>query len=177
MPASGYESLSGEEIRTDLPATSTCASELAMLAGYGAARARARRKRRSGVDGALSGGGAHEASGRAGSSDRLAGDRARDDQPLDLAGAFEDGVDLAVPVPALDRMLPAVSGAAEDLHRLLGHRDRDLSGLQLRHRALPRGEGALVAAHPRGPPDQHPGAVDLGAHVREGERDRLVLRD
>src|ERR1700742_2263817 len=65
-----------------------------------------------------------------------AGDRAGNDQALDLGGALEDGVDLGVAVHPLDRELAGVAVAAEDLDRPLGRPDGDLSGLQLRHRAL-----------------------------------------
>ena len=34
------------------------------------------------------------------------GDGAADDQALDLGGALEDGEDLGVPVPPLDRVVP-----------------------------------------------------------------------
>src|SRR5687768_8986407 len=49
-----------------------------------------------------------------------AADGAGDDETLDLGGAFEDRVDLRVAVPALDRVLLDVAGAAKDLDRLLG---------------------------------------------------------
>src|SRR2546425_466814 len=66
--------------------------------------------------------------------------RPRDDQALDLAGAFEKGVDLGVAVPFLDREVADVAVAAADLDRLLGDFDRHLAGLQLGHRALRLGE-------------------------------------
>src|ERR1700750_267022 len=50
-----------------------------------------------------------------------AGDRAGDDQALDLGGALEDGVDLRVAVHALDRELARVAVAREDLDRALCH--------------------------------------------------------
>src|SRR5947209_18055405 len=63
----------------------------------------------------------------------VTGDRARDDQPLDLGGAFPDLVDLCVAHPLLDRILADVTvasqhldGVERDLHRhvcreCLGH--------------------------------------------------------
>src|SRR3954468_16275884 len=111
------------------------------------------------------------------SGDLHAGDRPADDQPLDLAGPLEDGVDLRVAVPALDRVFAGVAVAAEDLDGLLGHPDRGLAGVQLRHRALAVLERHLVAAHPGSPPDQQPGGVEAGLHVREGEGDALVGDD
>src|SRR4026207_1328284 len=73
----------------------------------------------------------------------VTGEGARDDQALDLTGALEDGVDLGVAVPALDWMIADVARAAEDLDRLLGDRDGDLTGLELRRRALARLERAV----------------------------------
>src|SRR5438552_6115136 len=102
-------------------------------------------------------------------------ERPRDDQALDLAGAFEKGVDLGVAVPFLDREVADVAVAPADLDRLLGDLDRHLAGLQLGHRALRLGELAAIAALPQRPPDQGPRGFDLGRHVREHESDRLVL--
>src|SRR5207253_1729041 len=99
----------------------------------------------------------------------------RDDEALDLAGAFEKGVDLGVAVPLLDGEVADVAVAAADLDRLLGDLHRHLAGLELRHRAFGLGELATVAAFPQGPPDQRAGGLDLGRHVGEHEGDRLVL--
>src|SRR5690348_10100166 len=101
----------------------------------------------------------------AGSADLHAGDGPRHHQSLDLRRAFEDRIYLRVTVPAFDGVFTQVPGATEDLHRLLGHRDGHLAGLQLAHRALAGREDPVVAAHPRRPPHQQPGRVDLGAHV------------
>src|SRR5207253_10473714 len=87
-------------------------------------------------------------------------ERPRDDQALDLARAFEEGVDLGVAVPLLDREVPDVAVAPADLYRLLGHLDRHLAGLQLRHRPFGLGELAAVAAFPPCAPDQGPGGLD-----------------
>src|SRR3989442_4091524 len=106
----------------------------------------------------------------------LAGcERPRDDQALDLAGAFEEGVDLGVAVPFPAREVAAVAVAAADLDRLLGDLDRHLAGLQLGHGAVRLGELAAIAALPQRPPDQGARGLDLGRHVREHESDRLVL--
>src|SRR6266581_5325392 len=104
-------------------------------------------------------------------------DRARDHELLDLGGALKDVVDLGVAVPALDRELARVAVAAKDLDRALGDPHRHLSRLQLAHRALGVLEGDVVAAHPRRPPDQQAGGIDLELHPGERERDRLVLDD
>src|SRR5260370_21862961 len=107
--------------------------------------------------------------------DLVVGDRSRDDEPLDLAGTFEERVDLGVAVPLLDREVPDVAVPAADLDRLLRDLDRDLSVLQLRHRALILLELAATATFPQRSPDERPRGLDLGRHVREHERDRLVL--
>src|SRR3989442_2051211 len=104
-------------------------------------------------------------------------DGARHDQPLDLAGALEDRVDLAVAVPTLDRVFADVAVAAKDLNRLLCHPHRGLTREQLRHRALTVLEGLARAGHPRGTAHEKPGRVDVGLHVRELEGDALVLDD
>src|SRR5207237_2305483 len=68
-----------------------------------------------------------------------------------------------------------VSDAASVPYRLLGHLDRLLAGLQLRHRTFGLGELAAVAAFPECAPDQGPGGLDLRRHVGQHEGDRLVL--
>src|SRR5690348_1816630 len=83
--------------------------------------------------------------------DLHARDRTRDHQALDLRGALEDRPDLGVAVHALDGELPRVAVAAEDLDRALGHPDRDLTRLELRHRALRGLEVLSRAAHPGSP--------------------------
>src|SRR5260370_7388179 len=100
----------------------------------------------------------------------VVGDRSRDDEPLDLAGTFEERVDLGVAVPLLDREVPDVAVPAADLDRLLRDLDRDLAGLQLRHRALSLLELAAVAAFPPPPPDDPPPPLDLGRHLLQHER-------
>src|SRR5258706_1891136 len=114
-------------------------------------------------------------SARSTACDLVVGDRSRDDEPLDLARTFEERVDLRVAVPLLDREVPDVAVAAADLDSLLRDLDRDLAGLQLRHLALGLLELATVATFPQRPPDEHPRGLDLVRHVREHERDRLVL--
>src|SRR5207248_6385384 len=95
----------------------------------------------------------------------------------DLRRPLEEGVDLGIPVPLLDREFANVAIAAADLDRLLGDLDRDLAGLELGHRALGLLELAAVAALPERPPDQAAGSLDLGRHVGEHEADGLVLDD
>src|SRR5207237_6066114 len=100
-----------------------------------------------------------------------------DDKPLDLRGPLEDGVDLRVPVPLLDRELTDVAVAAADLDRLVRHLDGDLPRLELGHRTLRHRKAAGVAALPESPPDQPAGGLDLERHVGELEGDGLVLDD
>src|SRR5258707_2166609 len=106
-------------------------------------------------------------SARSTARDLVVGDRSRDHEPLDLAGAFEERVYLRVAVPLLDREVPDVAVAAADLDRLLGDLDRHLTGLQLRHRTLGLLELAAASAFPQGSPDQGPSGLDLGRHVRQ----------
>src|SRR5689334_13292581 len=83
-------------------------------------------------------------------------DGAGDDEALDLGGAFEDRVDLGVTVPPLDRVLPHVAVAAEDLDRLLGDAHRRLPRLQLAHRAFAVLERLACGTHPRRTPHEEP---------------------
>src|SRR5258708_13092903 len=91
----------------------------------------------------------------------VVGDRSRDDEPLDLAGTFEQRVDLGVAVPLLDREVPDIAVAATDLDRLLGDLDRDLACLQLPHRALALLELAAFPPSPHPPPSHPPLALHL----------------
>src|SRR6056297_2769519 len=58
------------------------------------------------------------------SLDTQAGDRPGDHQLLDLAGPFEDRVDLRVTVPALDGVFTGVAVATQNLDGLLGDAHR-----------------------------------------------------
>src|SRR5262245_42021057 len=102
---------------------------------------------------------------------------AGDHEPLDLGCALEERVDLRVAVPLLDREVPDVAVAAEHLDSLLGDPARDLTRLELAHRALAVLEPLLRRAHPRRPPHEQACGVDLHLHVGELERDALVLDD
>ena len=64
---------------------------------------------------------------------RQPGDRTADDEALDLRRALEDGEDLAVSVPAFDRVVACVAVAAQDLDGLLGDADRGLARVQFGH--------------------------------------------
>src|SRR4051812_9749516 len=82
------------------------------------------------------------------SRDVQTADRAGDHEALDLRRAFEDRVDLRVAVPLLDGVVLHVAGPAEDLDRLFGGLHRDLTGVELAHRALARDERFAVRSHP-----------------------------
>src|SRR5207248_2287867 len=58
-----------------------------------------------------------------------AGERATDDDALDLRGALEDRVDLGVPVPLLHREVLDEAVTAQDLDGLLGDEHGRLAGL------------------------------------------------
>src|SRR5581483_2282093 len=105
------------------------------------------------------------------------GERARDDEPLDLAGALEEGVDLRVAVPLLHREVLDVAVAAENLDGLFGDADRRLAGLELAHGSLGLRERLAAARHPGRTVDEQPRRVDLDGHVREHEADTLVADD
>src|SRR5687767_9850175 len=62
----------------------------------------------------------------------------RNHQPLDLAGAFANGGELDVAEVLFRGIVLHEAVAAEDLDAVLGHADRDLAGIQLRHRRLER---------------------------------------
>src|SRR5207302_3327248 len=85
--------------------------------------------------------------------------------------------DLGVAMHALDRVLPRVAVAAEDLDGLLRDPHRGLAGEQLALRAFGSVERLALARHPRRPPHEQPGRVDARLHVGELERDALVLDD
>src|ERR1035437_1062894 len=105
------------------------------------------------------------------------GDGPGNDQTLDLAGPFEDGVDLRVTVPTLHRVLADVAVAAHDLDGLFGDVHRRLAGVELGHGTFTGGELLAVATHPRGPPHQQPRCVDPRLHVRQFEGNGLMLDD
>src|SRR5687767_9455685 len=85
--------------------------------------------------------------------DSKAGDRAADDELLDLLGALEDVHDLGVAVEALHGVLAHVAVAAQDLDRALRHPGGGAAGLELAHRALGVGVAAVVG-EPRGAPHE-----------------------
>src|SRR5919204_2855992 len=93
-------------------------------------------------------------------------DRARDDEPLNLARPLVDLRDLRVPVVALDRKLLRVAVTAENLDCFGRLPARHLRGEELRLR--PRlGMGFALMLQPSSPINEESCGVDLRRHVRE----------
>src|SRR5690349_11180895 len=106
----------------------------------------------------------------------LAEHRARDDVPLDLAGAVPDPLDPRVAPEPLDRELAHQAHAAVNLHRLVGDPAERLRGVELGHRGVGVAHPALVQP-PGGAEGQELGGLDLGRHVGEAEADALEPPD
>src|SRR5215218_9487150 len=85
---------------------------------------------------------------------------ARDDEALDLRGAFVDLEQLRVAHELLDRILLDVAVAAEDLHCVRGHLHRRVGREPLGIRRLECGALPPVE-HPRSLPGQQAGSLDL----------------
>src|SRR5689334_20709132 len=106
----------------------------------------------------------------------LAEHRARDDVPLDLAGAVPDPLDPRVAPEPLDRELAHQAHAAVNLHRLVGDPAERLRGVELGHRGVGVAHPAPVQP-PGGAEGQELGRLDLGRHVGEAEADALEPPD
>src|SRR5439155_197835 len=101
---------------------------------------------------------------------------ARDHDALDLRRPFPYLKDLRIPHPLLHRLVLHVARPPEDLDGVRGDFHRDVRREQFRHaRLLVHREASVV--HRGGAPRQEPGRIHLRLHVREHERDRLLLRD
>jgi hypothetical protein len=101
-------------------------------------------------------------------------ERARDEQPLDLARALVDLRDARVAVVPLDRVVREVAVAAMDLDRLGADPFGELGGEELRLRGLGQARQAL-ASHPRRVQHQQARRVEPRLHVREHVADGCVL--
>src|SRR5271166_6435807 len=101
-------------------------------------------------------------------------DLPRDDQPLDLAGAFADGAELYVTIELLSRIVLDEPVAAVNLHSFVGTLHRDLTRVQLRHRGFKGGFHSCVF-HCSSAMRKQAGGVDLGRQIGELERNRLKL--
>src|SRR5918996_2305768 len=108
--------------------------------------------------------------------DHFAQNLPRDDDPLDLAGAFADLADLGVAHHALDRVLGGVAVASEDLHRLGGGSHGQLGTVELGHRRLLL-ERLAVLLEPGGMIEQMGAGLDLHRHVGQLEAHRLEAAD
>src|SRR5829696_2329117 len=107
---------------------------------------------------------------------RLAQQRARDHEPLDLGRPLVDLGHLGVAVVALGRELARVAVAAEDLDRLARLDARDTAGEQLGLRPLDRVRMTRVLEARRAP-RQRPRGLDLRLHVGELLLDRAEPGD
>ena len=106
----------------------------------------------------------------------LAHDGGGDDHPLDLVGALVNGGNLGVPVHPLHVHALEEAGTAEDLHRVVGHLQRDVGGVHLGHGRL-GAVGLVVLLELSGGIHQHPGTAQLGGHVSQLEADGLIEAD
>jgi hypothetical protein len=88
-----------------------------------------------------------------------------DEVPLRLDGAGAEAQAPDVAVGPLDRVLPRVAVAAEELHRLVAHELGGQVGSRLGHRRLERRRRAAGAGQVDGPGQQQAGGVELGRHV------------
>ena len=105
--------------------------------------------------------------------------RARHDQPLDLARALPDAVDAQLAQEALGDVGAHVAAPAEHLHRAVGAAVRGLGDEQLRHRRLGVHDlrvGALVG-EPRDLERQRAPGRGVGRRVGQRERHALVVHD
>src|SRR5207249_2735309 len=101
---------------------------------------------------------------------------ARNHDALDLGRPFPYLKDLRIPHPLLHGLVLHVAGPSEDLDGVRGDFHRDVRREQFRHaRLLVHREASVV--HRGGAPRQEPGRIHLRLHVREHERDRLLLCD
>src|SRR3954453_2236697 len=94
----------------------------------------------------------------------------------DLVGPGADPVQPQVAPGPLDLVLTPVTGAAEDLQALVGHRAAHLGGVQLGHRDLAHGVLAVGEA-PGGGVDELARGLDLRRHRRELVADDLEVAD
>ena len=85
-------------------------------------------------------------------------------------------MDLGIAVPALDWVLAGIAVATQNLDGSFGHVGGNTASLELGHRTFGVDE-RLLFAEPRGTPDQQTGGLDLGGHIGQHERNRLVHDD
>ena len=96
-----------------------------------------------------------------------------DDHPLDLVGPLVDGGDLGVAVSALHLHALEETGAAVDLHGVVGDLQCDVRGVHLRHGGF-HAIGDMLLLQLRRRVDKEAGAAQLGGHVRQLERNGLL---
>src|SRR3990172_6653173 len=100
-----------------------------------------------------------------------------DDHTLDLVGALVDLGDLGVAHVALDRKVPGVAVAAQDLHGVRGDLHGRVRGQALRDRGFHRGVGFAAVDERRRVVHGEPGGVGGDGHVRQHELDALERGD
>ncbi len=99
-----------------------------------------------------------------------------DDDSLDLVRALVDLGDLGIPHHALDREVPRVAGAPEELDGIGGHAHGRVRREQLRHGGLLRGLLTGVDAG-RGRVHEEPGRLELRGEVGDHELDAFEVGD
>src|SRR5258706_11383456 len=102
------------------------------------------------------------------------GERAADDQPLDVARTLVDLAAAQVEIDALDGEVGDVTVAAVNLDRSRAHALGHLGGEELGHRCFLEARLSRIA-QARRVPDHLSRDLDLGCHVGESEGDRLML--
>src|SRR5271167_4331772 len=95
-------------------------------------------------------------------------DLPRDDQPLDLAGAFADGAELYITIELLGRIVLDEPVAAVNLHSFVGTLHCDLARVQLRHRGFKGGFHSCVF-HRSSAMRKQTGGINFGRQIGKFE--------
>src|SRR5271167_85373 len=103
-------------------------------------------------------------------------DLPRDDQPLDLTGAFANGAQLHIAIELFDGIVFDETVAAVNLDALVGAADSDFAGVELCHRGFKRGFHSCVF-HRRSAMRKQTGGIDLGRQIGELECNGLEFAD
>ena len=99
-----------------------------------------------------------------------------DDHALHLVGALVDHGDLRVSVEALHLHALEIARAAEDLQCLVGHVAGDVGSVHLCHGGF-HAVGRVGLLQLCRAVDEKTGSAELGGHIRDLERDALLLAD
>ena len=106
----------------------------------------------------------------------LVGDVGSDDHPLDFVGAFVDGGDLGIPIEPFHIHALQVAGATKDLQGIVGDGDCCIRSIHLGHGAF-HAVLLVFLFQFRSTVYQEPGCPEPGGHIRQFERNTLVLAD